>query len=62
MDFFQLDINDQSNEDARFQYQLYRRSQYALIDQDGTILQMWIGPLYEETMIGEIEAVLATLE
>lgn len=62
VDFFQLDINDESNEDARFRYQLYRRSQYALLDKDGNILAMWIGPLYEEAMTGEIEGLLADLD
>ena len=43
-------------------YELYRRSQYTLIDADGTIIKTWFGLLNMDQMVAELEAVLVTLE
>lgn len=58
VDFFDLDWDDKSLDSVRGQFEISGRSQYVLLDADGTVLRRWFGPL-NSTLSVEIDAVLA---
>jgi hypothetical protein len=61
VDFFHLNIDTPDELDMAHQYEMWRRSQYTLIDADGTIVKSWFGYLNEDRMTAELEEALATL-
>ena len=54
MDFIKLDIDKDETLPVRQQFSLIQRSQYALVDANGNVIQRWFGFLDE----AEIEQVL----
>ena len=61
VDFFHLNIDTADEMAVAQSYEMWRRSQYTLIDADGTIVKTWFGYLDEEQMTAELEAELAAL-
>ena len=61
VDFVHLDVDVPEEFAVSEEYEMYRRSQYTLIDADGTIVKTWFGLLKEDQMTAELEAALATL-
>jgi hypothetical protein len=61
VDFIHLNIDTPDEFAVAQTYEMYRRSQYTLIDADGTIVKTWFGLLNEDQMRIELEAALATL-
>lgn len=51
MDFIKLDIDKDETLPVRQQFSLIQRSQYALVDANGNVIQRWFGFLDE----GEVE-------
>ncbi|NWG17172.1 MAG: hypothetical protein HXY41_11090 [Chloroflexi bacterium] len=47
MDFIKLDIDKAETLPARQQFNLVQRSQYALVDAEGNVIQRWFGFLDE---------------
>lgn len=47
MDFIKLDIDKSETLDIRQQFNLVQRSQYALVDAQGNVVQRWFGFLDE---------------
>jgi hypothetical protein len=45
IDFILLDIDQPETLPARQRFNLVQRSQYALIDTQGSVVQRWFGPL-----------------
>ena len=58
VDFFHLDVDLPETREVRHTYGLTRRSQYALVDAEGNVIQTWIGPLNEAAVLADIEQFL----
>jgi len=58
MDVVILNWDDPSLDSIRAKLAITDRSQYVLVDQDGTVLKRWYGPLYEEQITQEIQSFL----
>jgi hypothetical protein len=61
VDFFDLDVDKPETLEVRQKYGLVRRSQYALIDAEGNILQSWAGPLNQDRISADMEVLLKEL-
>lgn len=61
IDFVHLNVDTPDEFAVAQTYEMFRRSQYTLIDADGTIIQTWFGTLKEDGMTADLEAALATL-
>ena len=61
VDFIHLNVDTPDEFAVAQAYEMYRRSQYTLIDADGTIVKTWFGLLKEDRVTAELEEALATL-
>ena len=61
IDFIHLNIDTDAEFAVAEEYEMYRRSQYTLIDANGTIIKSWFGRLSEEQLTADLEAILAEL-
>lgn len=60
VDFVLLDTTLEETREARYRFEMFRRSTYVLIDAEGNRLGMWIGPLDADAMAAEIKDLLAS--
>lgn len=60
MDFIKLDIDKPETLDIRQRFNLAQRSQYALVDAQGNVVQRWYGFLDEAEVAQVISDYLAT--
>lgn len=58
VEFVLLDYDDDSLDEQRSELGITDRTQYVLMDADGTIVKRWYGILDEATVVGEIEALI----
>lgn len=59
VDFIKLDIDKAETLAVRQQFNLVQRSQYALIDAQGTVVQRWFGFLDEAEVTAFLDEYLA---
>ncbi len=57
--FVHLNVDDPASRPLRDQFNVTHRSQYALVDANGEIVQRWFGPLGSSSIEGDIAAWLA---
>ena len=60
VEFIILDWDDSSLSDIRQQLGITDRTQYVLVDPEGTVVKRWYGILNEETVTSEIVAIINT--
>ncbi len=58
VEFIRLDWDDKSLNDQRSELGITDRTQYALVDASGTVLQRWYGILNEGSGADEIEGLI----
>jgi hypothetical protein len=61
IDFIHLNIDDPNTRPARDRFGFTDRSQYALLDSAGNIVERWFGPLNIDTVSAFLENYLGTL-
>ncbi len=61
IDFINLNIDDPNTRPARDRFGFTDRSQYALIDSAGNIVEQWFGPLNIDVVSAYLSNYLATL-
>lgn len=59
VEFVLLDYDDDSLDDIRDQLGITNRTQYVLVDGEGTVLMRWFGILSESAVEDEIEAIIS---
>lgn len=59
IEFFHLNVSLVETLPIREEYGMVRRSQYQLLDGNGESLMSWFGPLYEESMVLQLNDLLA---
>jgi len=58
VEFIRLDWDDKSLNDQRDELGITDRTQYALVDDDGTVVKRWYGILDEGSVADEIEGLI----
>ncbi len=58
IEFVALDIDLPETEEERHKYGLFKRSTYVLVDENGEMLRLWVGPLDAENMEGQVASML----
>lgn len=59
VEFVLLDVDDDSLDDIRDQLGITNRTQYVLVDGEGTVLMRWFGILSESAVEDEIDAIIS---
>lgn len=60
VDFIYLNIDRPETLEARQRFDIVARTQYVLIDDQGSTIQKWFGPLDEESIKAAIDEFLAS--